>query len=95
MHRRPTDLQIDTTSDRDSGLKRARKREKVIIIMFKNSKKTSRAPPRNTNPEKPHMNERQALQQQKADNCELIKSLRVKIKELEKVNFLLDLKLKR
>ena len=41
------------------------------------------------------MNERQALQQQKADNCELIKSLRVKIKELEKVNFLLDLKLKR
>jgi len=40
------------------------------------------------------MNERQALQKQKADNRELIKSLLAQVAQLEKENFQLDLKLK-
>ena len=48
---------MDTTLTKNSGFKRTSKREKLIIITFKNFRKTDRAPPRKTNPEPPN-NER-------------------------------------
>jgi len=59
-HPRPK-TQIDTTPTKNSGFKRTSKREKLIIIIFKNFRKTGHAPPKKPTLNLPTMNDRQNL----------------------------------